>query len=344
MGTSRRRRIRRRGRHTFTTAMYIALIAVCFTACLAVDDAAWEAYKTKFGKTYSAEEDGVRYARWKDTVTEVHLHNTQYADTAGYTQGVNQFADMSPQEFKDTMLTLKVPKDRKKGKKFVPSNDPVPNAKDWRQEGYVTDVKNQGQCGSCYSFAATGSLEGQWFKKTGRLPSLSEQQIVDCSGKYGNQGCGGGWYGAAWDYIKDCGGSEGENAYPYRAYRGWCKFKRSKVVAQDTGTVDIEKGSEEELQAALAQVGPVAVAIDASHSSFQRYSEGVYYEPWCKNGESDLDHAVLAVGYGNEDGQDYWLVKNSWGDYWGDEGYIKMIRNEDNNCGIATAAAYPSMA
>jgi len=323
--------------------MYTLLVALCFAACVVAEDAAWEAYKTKFGKTYSGEEDAVRYARWKETVSEVHLHNTQYADVAGYKQGVNQFADMSLEEFKATMLTLKVPEDRKKGKLFVPSNDPLPNSVDWREQGYVTKVKNQGQCGSCYSFAATGALEGQWFKKTGGLPSLSEQQIVDCSGKYGNQGCGGGWYGAAWDYIKDAGGSESERAYPYHAYRGWCHFDRSEVVAQDAGTVDIQQGSEEDLQAALSEVGPVAVAIDASHSSFQRYDSGVYYEPWCKNSPSGLDHAVLAVGYGNEDGQDYWLVKNSWGDYWGDEGYIKMIRNEDNNCGIATAAAYPNM-
>merc|ERR1712180_180683 len=100
---------------------------------------------------------------------------------------------------------------------------------DWRRQGYVTEVKNQGQCGSCYAFAATGSLEGQVFKKTGKLPSLSEQQIVDCSGKYGNQGCGGGWYGDSWDYIRDAGGIESESAYPYRAYRGWrCKFSKRK--------------------------------------------------------------------------------------------------------------------
>jgi len=325
--------------------MYIVLLlATCFSACLAADDAAWEAYKVKFSKKYSAEEDVVRYARWKETVSEVHLHNTEYAFVAGYTQGINQFADMSPEEFKAKMLTFRVPKDRVKGKRFVPSNTPVPNSVDWRRQGYVTEVKNQGQCGSCYAFAATGSLEGQVFKKTGKLPSLSEQQIVDCSGKYGNQGCGGGWYGDSWDYIRDAGGIESESAYPYRAYRGWrCKFSKRKAVATDTGTVDVEEGSEEELQKALSEVGPVAVAIDASHSSFQRYSEGVYYEPWCKNSPSDLDHAVLAVGYGNDDGQDYWLVKNSWGDYWGDQGFIKMIRNEDNNCGIATAAAYPSM-
>merc|ERR1711936_1063479 len=186
------------------------------------------------------------------------------------------------------MGTLRVPENRPKGKKFVPSNNPVPNAVDWREQGYVTKVKNQGQCGSCYSFAATGSLEGQWFKKMGKLISLSEQQI-DCSGKYGNQGCGGGWYGASWDYIRDIGGSEDENAYPYRAYRGWCKFKKSKVVAQDSGTIDIEEGSEEELQKAIAENGPVAVAIDASRSSFQRYDGGVYYDPWCGSGPSDLD-------------------------------------------------------
>lgn len=324
--------------------MLILILAASLAVCLATPvDEQWEAYKVKFGKHYSPEEDAVRYARWQQTTHEVELHNTQYADSTGFKQGINQFSDMTHEEYKATMLTLKVPKNWRKGKKFIPSNEPVPNSVDWRDSGYVTDVKNQGQCGSCYSFAATGSLEGQWFKKNKKLISESEQQIVDCSGKYGNQGCGGGWYGAAWDYVKDAGGIEDENSYPYRAYRGYCKFDESEVVATDSGTIDVEQGSEDALQAAIAEVGPVAVAIDASHSSFQRYSDGVYYEPWCGNGESDLDHAVLAVGYGNEDGQDYWLVKNSWGDYWGDEGYIKMIRNEDNNCGIATAAAYPAM-
>lgn len=255
----------------------------------------------------------------------------------------NQFATWTQEEYKKLLgFSSELNSMRLAKNPTVLDEKNLKDEVNWVKEGKVSKVKNQGQCGSCYSFAATGSLEGQWFKKTRKLVSMSEQQIVDCSGKYGNQGCGGGWYGSAWDYIKDAGGVEGENDYPYEAYRGWCHFKESKVVATDTGTVDVEEGSEEALQQAIAEVGPIAVAIDASHSSFQRYSEGVYYEPWCGNGQSDLDHAVLAVGYGNEDGQDYWLVKNSWGDYWGDDGYIKMIRNEDNNCGIATAAQYPS--
>lgn len=144
----------------------------------------------------------------------------------------------------------------------------------------------------------------------------------------------------AFQYIKDNGGIDTETSYPYEAIDDTCHFKKQNVGATDKGFVDIPSGDEEAMKKAIATVGPVSVAIDASHESFQFYSEGVYFEPQCDS--QQLDHGVLAVGYGtDDDGQDFWIVKNSWGTSWGDKGFIKMARNKKNACGIATQSSYP---
>merc|ERR1712121_33566 len=186
----------------------------------------------------------------------------------------------------------------------------MPATVDWRKHGYVTPVKDQKQCGSCWAFSATGSLEGQTFKKTGKLVSLSEQNLVDCSFPEGNEGCEGGFSSEAYRYINSNGGVDTEASYPYLAVNGKCMYNSSNVGATVTGCTQIESMSEAKLKTAVASVGPISVAIDAGHQSFQLYEEGVYYEPECS--QTILDHGVLAVGYGTEsDGTDYWLVKNS---------------------------------
>jgi cathepsin L len=217
--------------------------------------------------------------------------------------------------------------------------DGLPPSVDWRDQRLVTPVKNQQQCGSCWTFSATGSMEGQHAKKTGDLISLSESQIVDCDVNGTDQGCDGGLMDGAFQYVINNGGIEREDDYPYKPVDGPCKFKKNKVAARFKGYHDVT-GGEAGLKEAVATIGPISVGIDASNPSFQFYKSGVYYEPECSS--TMLDHGVLVIGYGTENGTNFWLVKNSWGESWGMDGYIKMSRDKNNNCGIATQPSYPT--
>ncbi|XP_043577531.1 cysteine proteinase 4-like [Chiloscyllium plagiosum] len=219
-------------------------------------------------------------------------------------------------------------------------NVELPAAVDWRPKGYVTPVKDQGQCGSCWAFSTTGVLEGQVFNKTGKLISLSEQYLMDCTQSVGNRGCNGGFKVRALLFIKEHG-INSEESYPYTAKDGDCKSNKKDTVATCKGVTIIPKNSEADLAAAVATVGPISVSIDAEHRSFMLYKSGIFYEPHCSS--VNLDHEVLAVGYGTENQKPYWIVKNSWGTSWGNEGYVHMAKDMDNNCGIATTAVYPEV-
>lgn len=221
----------------------------------------------------------------------------------------------------------------------------IPESMDWRQHGAVTGVKDQSFCGSCWAFSATGALEGQYFRKTGHLVSLSEQELVDCSSAYANHGCNGGLPNRAYLYAIQTG-VDSEASYPYSGESGICRnnlqplFHAQNQKIKATGLVQISKGDEQKLKEAIATIGPISVDIDASHPSFQHYSKGIYSEPLCSS--EILDHSVLVVGYGTDElKQDYYIVKNSWGSSWGENGYFKLARNHNNHCGIATSATYP---
>jgi len=329
------------------TVSVLAVLALALSCTLAFDvtlNNHWKLWKELHGKRYLDAEEHVRRAIWEDSLNKVQEHNLQ-ADLGQHTYwlSMNKFADMTVVEFSKMMngynMTMRGQREQHRHEFNRQSNVQLPDTVDWRTEGYVTEVKDQGQCGSCWAFSTTGSLEGQHFKQAGKLVSLSEQNLVDCSGKYGNQGCNGGLMDQAFEYIKDNMGIDTEESYPYEAVDDSCRFNKANIGATDTGFTDIKSKDESALQEAVATVGPISVAIDASHASFQLYSHGIYNELLCS--QIRLDHGVLAVGYGADSGKDYWLVKNSWGEGWGDKGYIKMSRNKRNQCGIATAASYP---
>jgi len=255
-----------------------------------------------------------------------------------YTLKMNKFGDLTSEEFGAIYNGYRGMKQRH-GIQYSVSGKANPDSVDWRKEGYVTPVKDQGQCGSCWAFSTVASLEGQHFKATKELVSLSEQNLVDCSKAEGNQGCNGGLMDQGFEYIKKNGGIDTEESYPYHARDGKCKFSKDNVGATLSSWTDVKSKDESALQDALANVGPISVAIDASHTGFQLYKSGVYNQFLCSS--TRLDHGVTAVGYGVLDGKDYWIVKNSWGEVWGMKGYILMSRNKNNQCGIATQASYP---
>jgi cathepsin L len=304
----------------------------------------WEDFKQTHSKVYAdSNEEQKRKLIFADNLKFIEMHNYLYATgKKSYTVGINKFADLENAEFVKIYNGLKAKVNTTAGNRmtYMSPNVPftLPDSVDWRKQGYVTPVKDQGQCGSCWAFSATGSLEGQTFRKTGKLISLSEQNLCDCSRKYGNLGCEGGLMDLAFQYIQDNKGVDTEASYPYEAKDDTCRFMASTVGATDMGFVDIPSTNEEKLQEAVANMGPISVAMDASHMSFQMYKSGVYDEPQCD--PQNLDHGVLAVGYGTMNGQDYWIVKNSWAESWGDMGYFMMIRGK-NMCGIATMASYP---
>ena len=296
-------------------------------------------YIKTYNKDYSDTELVTRFSIFKNNLKKIEDHN---AGNYSWKMGVNKFTDLTADEFKFYYTGFNNPRPtfRKSGINFRELNltpvEDLPTEFDWTEKGAVTGVKDQGQCGSCWAFSTIASTEGVYYLSSGNLISLSEQQLVDCSSSYGNQGCGGGLMDNAFKYI-EASGICSESDYGYTASDGVCK-KCTSVTKIDS-YVDVTPNSETALQQAVL-INPVSVAIEADESSFQFYSSGVLTAECGTN----LDHGVLLVGYGTLNGNDYWKVKNSWGLSWGQQGYILLARNvaqSGGQCGITMMASYP---
>ncbi|XP_044464099.1 thiol protease aleurain-like [Mangifera indica] len=294
-----------------------------------------------------------RYEKKYETIKEMKLRFQIFSENLdlirstnrkglSYKLGVNEFTDWTWEEFRRHRLG--VPQNCSatlKGNHKL-NDDVLPETKDWREAGIVSPVKDQGHCGSCWTFSTTGALEAAYHQAHGKQISLSEQQLVDCAQAFNNFGCSGGLPSQAFEYIKYNGGLDTESAYPYTGKDGECKFSSENVGVQVVDCVNITLEAEDELKHAVASVRPVSVAFEVVNG-FQSYESGVYSSNTCGSTPMDVNHAVLAIGYGVEDGVPFWLIKNSWGQSWGDNGYFKMELGK-NMCGVATCASYPVVA
>merc|ERR1712212_544891 len=322
-----------------TIVALVGLAALTQAATIPVSSDDWEQFKEIHGKVYRDHEEEIyRKSIFEENLKHIREHNEEFiSGLTSFSKSANQFADMHIEEIIGGGLKQE---EIENEDMYQPGPISAPEAKDWRKEdGVVSAVKNQARCGSYWAFSATGSLEGQMMLKKHKKVSLSEQQLVDCSGDFGNHGCRGGLMTEAFDYIKDVGGIESEESYPYQAENRNCRFDKSKVVATVTGYEEIPRFDEEELKKVIGNRGPVSVAIHAT-SHFQFYNTGIFVDGSCSSRR--LNHGVLAVGYGAENGQEFYIVKNSWGPGWGEHGFIRMARR-NNMCGIATMACIPTV-
>lgn len=300
----------------------------------------WRTFKVDFNRNFNGVDDeDHRFSIFKANIDFIEAENAKALD---YTLGITQFADWTHDEFK--AMAKGVPQGEKRDAGMGVhrwNGQELPLEMNWTARGAVTPVKDQGSCGSCWAFSTTGVLEGANYLTTGKLVSLAEEQILECATQY-SQGCGGGFPNDGVKYATENAVCESDAYWPYLRSPGCVANNCSKVgigYREVVGFVNVPRDSEEDLMSAVAQQ-PVSVCIEADQSAFQHYKSGIV-TTGCG---TQLDHAVLAVGYGSDNGKDYWLVKNSWATSWGDNGYIRLARGDGSSkgvCGILDNAMYP---
>ncbi|KAK4883584.1 hypothetical protein RN001_006903 [Aquatica leii] len=307
-------------------------------------------FKNKFNKKYPTKEEEQKRLGIFST-NHLKILDIQKIQNLPFVVKVNEFCDLVSSEFNRLLNGLKIKPYKGKPlyefKQEEERKEKKVDRFDWRDKGIVTPVKNQGQCASCYAFASGAAIESHVALHLGQNINTSPQDIVDCSldEPYENYGCDGGSLEPAYDFVKDKG-IVSDPSYPYTAETGEaCQRQMEKVIANITGYVTVDEGNDEALKEALVKNGPIAVGLDAEAESFQFYGGGIYYESKCRNDIEHINHAVLLIGYGEEtNGDKYWLIKNSYGTTWGENGYGKIARNVTNHCGISTYAIFPKVA
>jgi C1A family cysteine protease len=315
------------------TKLLIALALLCLVA--ADSDPVFQEFM-KFTEKYRKNYSTLEEFRIRFNVFSENFHRLQ-KNAAGKTHnaGITKYFDLTLQEFRRSHLNLRpVPGIENEGQEYLEAImvNVAPATWDWRDHGAVGPVKDQGQCGSCWTFSTVGNLEGLHAIKTGKIVQYSEQQIVDCDTQGEDQGCNGGWMANAFDYIKKAGGIETEQDYPYTAEDDTCVFDIKKAVLQVKDKILNRNMDEVKLKEFLYNNGPLAIAFNAE-DSIMDYTSGIVDIDSCD--PTILDHGVTLVGYGTEAEKDFWIVKNSWGADWGENGYFRMARGK-GMCGINT--------
>ena len=321
---------------------FASLIAVAAAHNISDDiENQYLAHIAEHGKSYGTQEEyEFRMAIFAKNVRYVELHNaiTENDGADRHVVAINHMADWTEFEYKKLRGYRTRPNQQRNVEAVEQNVADIPAAIDWREKGAVTPPKNQGQCGSCWSFSTTGSMEGRYQIAGNALTSFSEQQFVDCSASFGNAGCNGGLMDDAFKYA-EANKIETEANYPYAGKVNSCVAKGG--VTKVTGFADVKKNDPIALKTAIA-AGPVSVAIDAAGIGFQLYFGGIM-KHFCG---TSLDHGVLTVGYGSSSsGEDYWILKNSWGGSWGEKGFFRIFRNDAEQgpgvCGLQESASYP---
>ncbi|XP_030554227.1 cathepsin L1 [Drosophila novamexicana] len=302
------------------------------------------------GKVYPDERE--REFRESIFAAKKSLVDLSNSRVSSYRLNINTLADMTRKE----VATLLGSKISTQGEEltarhinFVPAttalSDNLPESFDWREKGGVTPAGFQGVgCGSCWSFATTGALEGHLFRRTGVLVPLSQQNLMDCADDYGNMGCDGGFQEYGFEYIRDHGITLA-NKYPYEQVEMECRqnetagrYPRESIVKiRDYARID--PGDEQKMKQVIATLGPLACSMNAGAISFEQYDGGIYEDEECN--QDEVNHSVVVVGYGTENGRDYWIIKNSYSQNWGEAGFMRLPRNAGSFCGIASECSYP---